>query len=45
MNVKFLKNVQRNIVINNTPSYAIAGVNFAYTVSINMQTNCKISIK
>ena len=44
MNVKCLKNVQRNIVINDTLSYAITlknttGVNLAYTVPINIITN------
>ena len=47
INVNFLKNVQRNIVTNDTPSYAITlkntrDVNLAYTVSTSMLKNYKI---
>ena len=50
MNVKYLKNLRRHIVKNDTPSYAITlknttGVNLAYAALINMITNCKIPIK
>ena len=50
MNVNFLKNVQRNIVTNDTPSYAITlkntrDVNLAYTVSTSMLQNYKIQLK